>query len=494
MTRRFGGKRIEAAKLILAALILGLSGLLQRQSLAQPAEGLEAQVQDAIADLKDQDPEVRRSAAETLENIARGAQAALDPAILPPLIEALADEGANVRGRAAEALAWSARKFRDQPALAPGIPPLTEALQDESAAVRRSAARALGRMAPNVQDGAALVPAIPPLIEALQDEDADVREQAWVALSRIAPLVGEAVAERVLAAFTKVLHGEDTTTSIRAAGELARILSHIIIREPDAINPDDLCRAYVYLGYMADGQGNRDEAASWYKKVRETRGRTDVAELLLAHGADANARSTSRSIALHWAASEGHRDVVRLLLDAGADVRAGNENGWTPLHAAARAGHQHVARLLLDAGADLRAEKEDGWTPLHEAASAGHNDLVAMLLTRAADSSGDKPEPPVAVIQAEPTSGNVPLNVRFDGSTDPSHSIVLHRWTFGDGEGAVGPRVAHFYPPEGAFQAELTVTDYTGQTDTATIAISGTTRPDKIAVVVDTDLTPILFS
>ncbi len=815
MTRKCGGRRIEAAGLILAALVLGLSGLLQRESLAQPAEDLQAQVQDAIADLKDEDPEVRRSAAETLGDIAEEVEdeAALAPAIppllealqdedtdvvasaasalasvgshieedaipalidmlgdestdlrvyaawalariggreryeavltpalrpliqtlqdqdpqvrsmaaqalrtmaygaareatlmlaIPALIEALQDEDANVRVNAVGALAGIAPKVEDQVALKslvaplieafedddagvrkiaaaafgavasrlrdgaavkPGIPllmnllqdndayvrlfaawglgktrqhlegeaPLSsaiatsiEALGDETADVRRNAALALRGIAPNVQDEAALVPAIPALAEALQDEDTDVRKQAWVALSSIARLVGEAAPERVLAAFTKVLHGEDTTTSIRAAEELASILSEIIVGEPDAMSPDDLCRAYVYLGYIADGQGNRDEAASWYEKVRETRGRRDVAELLLAHGADANARSKSRSIALHWATFEGYRDVARLLLDAGADVnaksiaaltplhtaawrghrgvarllldagadvraggkggwtplhtaawrghqhvarllldagavvtardedgwtplhaaayqghqhvarllldagavvRARDEDGWTPLHAAAwrgqrgvarllldagavviardekgrtplhtaaRAGHQDVARLLLDAGADLRVENDDGWSPLYEAASRGHNELVAMLLDRAADSSGDKPEPPVAVIRAEPTSGNVPLKVQFDGSTDPNDSIVLYSWAFGDGEGAVGPRVAHFYPSEGAFQAELTVADYAGQTDTATIAISGTTRPDKIAVVVDSDLGPLI--
>jgi len=223
MRAKSGGKRIGAAKLILAALVLGLSGLLQRQSLAQPAEDLQAHVQDAIAGLRDQDPEVRASAAETLGDIAKEVQdgAALEPAI-PPLIEALQDEDTNVRGRAAEALAWIARKFRDQPALAPGIPPLTEALQDESAAVRRSAAWALRCIAEKVQDQAALQRAIPALIEALQDENEWVRGNAAWALSwTTARVQDEAALEAAIPALIQAFQEDDAYVGARPGAAFA---------------------------------------------------------------------------------------------------------------------------------------------------------------------------------------------------------------------------------------------------------------------------------
>ena len=183
-----------------------------------------------------------------------------------------------------------------------------------------------------------------------------------------------------------------------------------------------------------------------------------------------------------------------MLLDAGADVNAGagHGHGWTPLHVAVDTGHRGVMRLLLDAGADVRAGT--GWTPLHEAGTMGDKDLVAMLLDRGAGSAIDRPEAPVAAFVARPAIGS--LKIKFDSPARHGGPIVLHEWDFGDGQGDFGLRVTHVYSSEGTFQAELTVTDYAGQTDTATVSVSVTaterTRPDKIAVVVDTEIKPLI--
>src|SRR5258707_1186650 len=50
-------------------------------------------------------------------------------------------------------------------------------------------------------------------------------------------------------------------------------------------------------------------------------GNAEAVQLLLAHGADPNAREAGdNTTPLHWAAAHGHVDSVRALLDAGADV------------------------------------------------------------------------------------------------------------------------------------------------------------------------------
>ena len=79
----------------------------------------------------------------------------------------------------------------------------------------------------------------------------------------------------------------------------------------------------------------------------------EALRLLLAHGADANARDVDdNASALHVAAAEGHLASVRVLLDAGADVHGdgdvheGGVIGW-----AARAGNDAVVSLLLERGA-----------------------------------------------------------------------------------------------------------------------------------------------
>jgi len=58
---------------------------------------------------------------------------------------------------------------------------------------------------------------------------------------------------------------------------------------------------------------------------------------------------------LHRAAQLGHKDVAELLLAKGANVNDRANTGDTPLHAAALNSHMDVAELLLAKGADVNA-------------------------------------------------------------------------------------------------------------------------------------------
>jgi len=76
---------------------------------------------------------------------------------------------------------------------------------------------------------------------------------------------------------------------------------------------------------------------------------------------------------------EGDAAVVELLLAAGADVDAKDEAGWTALHDAATRGYDDVVELLLVAGADVEAKSNTGWTALHYAAQEGHAAVVELI-------------------------------------------------------------------------------------------------------------------
>ncbi|MEY2548302.1 MAG: hypothetical protein QOD64_884, partial [Verrucomicrobiota bacterium] len=76
-------------------------------------------------------------------------------------------------------------------------------------------------------------------------------------------------------------------------------------------------------------------------------------------------------------------------------------------------------------------------------------------------------QPPVAVLDANPTSGSRPLTVHFDGSrsTDPDLSDTLtYTFRFGDGTPDVTgqPIIDHTYTTAGTFAARLVVTDSRG--------------------------------
>ena len=103
------------------------------------------------------------------------------------------------------------------------------------------------------------------------------------------------------------------------------------------------------------------------------------AELLLAHGADVNAKDDIGYTPLHCAS---YKDESELLLTHGADANAKDKEGKTPLHKAASADpedykglgkevikfltERNLARIevLLDHGADVNAKDNDGQTPL----------------------------------------------------------------------------------------------------------------------------------
>jgi hypothetical protein len=78
-----------------------------------------------------------------------------------------------------------------------------------------------------------------------------------------------------------------------------------------------------------------------------------IATVLLAAGADIDARTTGRpgETPLHWAASTDDLDVAEVLVDAGADLEVPNGSIGTPLANAIGYGCWHVARLLVARGA-----------------------------------------------------------------------------------------------------------------------------------------------
>jgi ankyrin repeat protein len=110
-------------------------------------------------------------------------------------------------------------------------------------------------------------------------------------------------------------------------------------------------------------------------------GRTAAAELLLAHGADANVVSANgmANRPLHAAVAGRHLPLVGLLLRYGADPNARQHGGWTPLQGAAQHGDMDIARTLLDHGADPAARSDDTRNASDLALAGGHGEVVELL-------------------------------------------------------------------------------------------------------------------
>ena len=143
----------------------------------------------------------------------------------------------------------------------------------------------------------------------------------------------------------------------------------------------------------------------------------DVVELLLSRGADATESYGTHGEAidapLHYAASYGVKRIVELLIDHGADVNVKGNMGKTPLHYVARIidrpigfiskttkeDHRSIVQLLIAHGADINARDNHGRTPLHWAMAANYLDLVELLIEQGADVNA-KDDNGVPAIQA----------------------------------------------------------------------------------------------
>jgi ankyrin repeat protein len=102
----------------------------------------------------------------------------------------------------------------------------------------------------------------------------------------------------------------------------------------------------------------------------------EVADLLLAHGANLKMVEENGLSLLHLAAIIDVASAVRYLLKRGIDVNIRDGFGRTPLHLAAMKGNTKIIECLLDYGADPNAKDGDGRTP-EEAGSVSRTQLAA---------------------------------------------------------------------------------------------------------------------
>jgi len=98
------------------------------------------------------------------------------------------------------------------------------------------------------------------------------------------------------------------------------------------------------------------------------------------HAAGRARLTSGGQAALHFAARLGHLQVAEVLLNHGADVNAREgESKLTPLHRAAIYGQSKLVALLLAHKADRNAKSWDGKTPLNFAQESMDDDTIQLL-------------------------------------------------------------------------------------------------------------------
>lgn len=105
-----------------------------------------------------------------------------------------------------------------------------------------------------------------------------------------------------------------------------------------------------------------EDEFGWKPLHRATanKGGVQVAQLLLNHGADVNARCRQRKTPLHHAVAKDDNAMVSFLLRSGADIEARDVAERTPLHTAIECRLERMVVLLLGFGADATAQDKAG--------------------------------------------------------------------------------------------------------------------------------------
>jgi ankyrin repeat protein len=107
-------------------------------------------------------------------------------------------------------------------------------------------------------------------------------------------------------------------------------------------------------------------------------------DLLVRHGANADAPDRDGHTPLMEAAFFSRADLVEQLIQCGVDVNHAAKNGWTALHWSACIDDSRSVTILLSAGADPGLRDDDGKTPLDVAGQYEANDAAQIDLNAAA--------------------------------------------------------------------------------------------------------------
>lgn len=113
-------------------------------------------------------------------------------------------------------------------------------------------------------------------------------------------------------------------------------------------------------------------------------GHPETVAILLHNNAPVDIRSTNQmaNTPLHAALAGRRTEVVKILVAAGADVNAKQHGGWVPLHSAAANGERDMVDLLIARGADRAAVNDAGVSAAAIARERGHEALADYLERR----------------------------------------------------------------------------------------------------------------
>ncbi len=148
-------------------------------------------------------------------------------------------------------------------------------------------------------------------------------------------------------------------------------------------NHVEVARLLVAAGADVNAKDDTEQSA-FLIATSEVGDDTRLLELTLGNGADVDAKDSYNGTGLIRAADRGHVAIVRRLLATAIDVDHVNRLGWTALLEAIILGggdarHTEVVRRLVAHGVDVDIADREGVTPLAHARRQGYAEMVETL-------------------------------------------------------------------------------------------------------------------
>jgi ankyrin repeat protein len=164
--------------------------------------------------------------------------------------------------------------------------------------------------------------------------------------------------------------------------------------------PDVATFLIVELSQEVNARGFDNNETSLHTTSR--RGDVELAQVLLEHGAEIQARDRRGRTPILLASQSRHVELAQVLLEHGAETEARDIDGRTPILIASDKGHVVLVQLLLKHGAETEARDNDGCTLILLASDHGHVELVQLLLKHGAE------------IEARDNYGRTPLHLALN--------------------------------------------------------------------------------
>lgn len=134
----------------------------------------------------------------------------------------------------------------------------------------------------------------------------------------------------------------------------------------------------------------------------------EMAELLIKHGANINAQTNGNDGSPLYYAVDHSKEVVEALIAHGADVNYKNQSGNTPLHLAVSSNQKEIVQLLIKHGAEMGVKDRNGETPLDIAVRNNSAELVTLLVVNG-ERLNDKPKYGLTELHWAVSQGNRPM-------------------------------------------------------------------------------------